>query len=560
MGHKRNKTKIIRRRKPWGYWTREKVVQKLRDLAKKYGEDYLLYVNLRKNESKLFAASLNLFGSLSPAVEKAGHDYEKICGRKLPGYWTREKVVQKLRALAAEHGESYLSSSNLKEKECGLLYAARATFGSLKKAVKEAGYNYEEIIRKKPAGYWTKKTVIEEIRKLADKHGKSYLHPSNLHEKESSLLKAASKIFGSFVLALQEAGFDYGEVYKTRPHGYWTREKIIERLGALAAEHGGGYLRPSNLRKKESDLFNAIWRTFGSFKEPIEEAGHNYNEITRKKPKGYWTKGKVINGLRALAAEHGKSYLRPSNLQEKEGDLLSAASVIFGSFKTAVKKTGYDYEKIIGKKPHGYWTKEKIIKELRALAEEHGESYLNQSNLEEKESKLLSAAFELFGSLKAAVEAAGYDYKKIKKPMYGIPKIWKAWETCCGEIAEEIFGSGIIKFKETIKGTRFRPEIQVPSKNLIADAKLNAWDRVGIDRDIDNYINYCEKLEFWCLQGHREITSGIEIVTVQELLKRLKDAGAEESKIKEFRKKVILIKRGIDPYKDKQKEIRTYFP
>lgn len=60
------------------------------------------------------------------------------------------------------------------------------------------------------------------------------------------------------------------------------------------------------------------------------------------------------------------------------------------------------------------WSKEKVINSLQELAEKHGESYLQDSNLNENECSLYSAARKYFDSLEEAVEEAGFDYEDIR--------------------------------------------------------------------------------------------------------------------------------------------------
>lgn len=276
--------------------------------------------------------------------------------------------------------------------------------------------------------------------------------------------------------------------------------------------------------------------------------------IRKRKPSGYWTREKVVQRLRDFVEEHGVNYLRPSNLRDNESDLFGAVKRTFGSFEAAIEEAGYNYEKIIGQKPHGHWTKERIVERLREIAEKHGESYLRPSNLRENEGDLYNAIWKTFGSFKEPIEEAGFDYKKIRGILFSEPKIWKAWEKCCREIAEEFFGSDMVQYKKKIKRTRLYPDLQIPNKELIIDAKLSAWDRTSIDKDIDNYVDYCKKLEFWCLEGSRETSSDmVEIVTAKDLLKQLKDSGVEENKLREFRRRIGLIKGGYRPLRRRTK-------
>ena len=280
-------------------------------------------------------------------------------------------------------------------------------------------------------------------------------------------------------------------------------------------------------------------------------------KIRKYKPRGYWTKENIINRLRALAAEHGENYLRVGNLRKKECDLWGQMRIKFGSHRKAIEAAGFNYGEIAAHKV-GYWTKENIINRLRALAAEHGENYLRVDNLQKKEGDLAGAMWKEFGSIKEAIEAAGFDYLKIRGEMFGNPKIWRSWEKCCKEIAEVIYPDTKIYPQKRLGQTKKRPDLQIPEKKLIIDSKTNAWEVVGIEEDTNNYLPYCQKLEFWCLEGDRKISTDAEIVNGEDLLKRLKDKGVAENTVAEFKKKILQLKHEIDPYAGYQKEISTY--
>ncbi|KXA96945.1 hypothetical protein AKJ38_02295, partial [candidate division MSBL1 archaeon SCGC-AAA259I14] len=216
-------------------------------------------------------------------------------------------------------------------------------------------------------------------------------------------------------------------------------------------------------------------------------------------------------------------------------------------------------ERIIGQKPQRYWTKEKIVEELEKLAKRHRERYLASSNIRNVRSGLRTAVEKEFDSYQEAVEKAGFDYKKIKRPRYGERVQWYAWEECCKEIAELIFDSSEILFKETLDETNFRPDLQIPEKSTIVDAKLSAWDKDRIDKDIGHYKDHCDKLEFWCLRGDREVTSDkVNIVASEELLERLENCGLDEPEVGEFERKIHLIEKAVNPYEGAQKKITAY--
>jgi hypothetical protein len=71
----------ITKRKPTGYWTREKVIQTIQSLETKHSSA------VRKSHSDLYNAALRLFRSWKAAVVAAGYNYEEV--RK---GWVQDKV------------------------------------------------------------------------------------------------------------------------------------------------------------------------------------------------------------------------------------------------------------------------------------------------------------------------------------------------------------------------------------------------------------------------------------------------------------------------------------
>jgi len=576
LGHDKNSVnwkaiklglKKISDRKPPRYWSRDKVIKEIKALAEKYGQEYLYSTNVSNKRSDLHHAANRIFGSYRNAIKEAGFDYPKIVKLKIDyskitriekrwEYWTKNKIIETLRVLATKNGESFLRPSNLRKKG-GLFNAIWKTFGSFKTPIELAGYNYEKIIARQPSRYWTKKRVIEKIKELKEKYGVAYLAPSNIIKNEGSLYNAALKIFDSYSKAIETIGLDYEKIIGQKQPGYWTKERIISKFKKLESKHGLDYLSYSRLREKEESLVETAKHIFGSYKLALKEAGYDFEKIRLHKPFGYWSRERIINMLQEIAMKYGEDSLSYEIVKRKDQNLAAGARRIFGSYKLAVKEAGFDYFKI-AKLKYDYWNKDLVIKRLGELAKEYGENYLCSSILQRKEADVFGAACKLFGSLESAVKEAGFDYEEIKRPPFGEPAIWVAWERCCVEMSKEIFNPNSVKAPGKIKGKRLYPDIQISNRDLIIDAKLNAWNE-SISVDIDNYIDYCDKLEFWCLEGNRNTASDrVEIVNVEELLKRLESSGADESTIKEFRKKIALIKRGIDPYEGVQKEILPY--
>lgn len=72
---------------------------------------------------------------------------------------------------------------------------------------------------------WTRETILAAIRAEA-KNGHA-LNYSSIQERVPSLLRAAERVFGSWGMAVEAAGFDYSSIRRYR---LWTRDSVIERI------------------------------------------------------------------------------------------------------------------------------------------------------------------------------------------------------------------------------------------------------------------------------------------------------------------------------------------
>src|SRR5881394_2320520 len=164
-GKRRYRLKSIEPRKkrtrtlrgPRRQWSSEEVIRELRDRAQNKQE-----LAQGKVGNPLLHAALRYFGTYANAVEAAGLEYESI--RKRPARWSREDVIGKLRNLDAAGVK--LNYSRVKEKAYGIVPAIRREFGTIKRALKEAGVAYY------PRKKWSRRKILSALLKL-HREGKS---------------------------------------------------------------------------------------------------------------------------------------------------------------------------------------------------------------------------------------------------------------------------------------------------------------------------------------------------------------------------------------------------
>lgn len=115
-----------------------------------------------------------------------------------------------------------------------------------------------------------------------------------------------------------------------------------------------------------------------------------------------WNENEVIQELRMIPK------LSPGYVRDHFPGLYGAAIRLFGGWKAAVRAAGIDYDKILSRKEHGFWTKERVIEAIQQLPEKHS------SVVRRKDLSLYSAAIRLFGSWDGALKESGLNYDSIR--------------------------------------------------------------------------------------------------------------------------------------------------
>jgi len=135
-------------------WSQERILSELRSLVDSGVEAN--GAGIRRANSRLFAACRAYFVRLSEALDLAGIPYQKP--RKPLAGWERSQVLQRLRELHQE-GED-LRYAAMKEKHSALFFAARYYFDAYITAVKQAGLDYDRIVKEQLHGRKRWKKVV----------------------------------------------------------------------------------------------------------------------------------------------------------------------------------------------------------------------------------------------------------------------------------------------------------------------------------------------------------------------------------------------------------------
>lgn len=276
---------------------------------------------------------------------------------------------------------------------------------------------------------WNKEKVIEEIQSLsASGEG---LYSRNVQRVNNALLKAGKRYYDSWDKAVTEAGFDYEAVKQQgREEGskrisngakkrylnedYITSQKqsIIDKLTAFHQENP--LLTHSYLLEHGNGILAMIHKYFGTIEEAMKEAGIDYEEIKRKTSRRRWSDEYIVQEIEKIV--RNKEPLNVAYIIENHRQLYRSCVEYLGSWEKALSLVGIDYLAV--KEEHKetirqlttLYSKKYVIAELQKM-KDSGEP-LSRKWIKQRSAPLYDAIYNRFGSIKKAVEAAGYDYQE----------------------------------------------------------------------------------------------------------------------------------------------------
>ncbi|MDE2127593.1 MAG: hypothetical protein KGJ62_13480 [Armatimonadetes bacterium] len=190
---------------------------------------------------------------------------------------------------------------------------------------------------------WTKESIIVDIKSLAAAgHDLNY---STIAEEQVALLRAATRYFGSWRVAIEAAGLHY---VKIRRYQAWSREKILDRIKALHKQ--GVDLSWRNISTQVDPQLAAAatkFKHFGSWRGAIEAAGLDYSKIRKYKE---WSEAAIIERIKEL---HKKgTELNAKSVEEHDITLITAARRRYESWDRALEAAGLDHTKIVLRTPY----------------------------------------------------------------------------------------------------------------------------------------------------------------------------------------------------------------
>ncbi len=179
-------------------WTKPRIVAEIRR-RDEAGHTLCLAAILRKEPQlrRFCYASLHHFGQWSQALKAAGIHIADVRHRERK--WPRERVLQEIRKRRTQG--KLLNTDRMLREDLSLHTAGRRHFGTWKKAVEQAGINYNECVRGGLYGWTQTKTQRALCERLLSGRGSR----KQVQEQAPSLYRAAMHFFGSWEAAVRKA-------------------------------------------------------------------------------------------------------------------------------------------------------------------------------------------------------------------------------------------------------------------------------------------------------------------------------------------------------------------
>lgn len=189
---------------------------------------------------------------------------------------------------------------------------------------------------------WSKDSIGMEIRSMYES-GEN-LNYSSVAQSNLSLLRAATRYFGTWEAAVNFAGLDYSQI---RRYKSWTRDRIVERIRELN-EQGVDLSWRNVCLNVDPQLAAAATKKshFGSWREALEASGLDYDSIRRYRE---WDDERVLQMVREMHARGAG--LNAKNMELEDITLITAARRRFDSWHQALTAAGLDYRDIVQRAP-----------------------------------------------------------------------------------------------------------------------------------------------------------------------------------------------------------------
>jgi len=190
-------------------------------------------------------------------------------------HWTRQAILDEIRRM--HKAKEDMSFASLEKNHLSLMRASAWHYGTWRRAVEEAGIDYETLSRYKR---WSKERIIARIQELYAE-GQDLSWRAISQEVDPALAASALRTngFGSWPEAIEAAGLDINEIARYK---YWNEERVLK---AIKERYKAGVnLSSRHAQKNDQSLFCAARRRYETWDKALEAAGLDASKIRIRKP------------------------------------------------------------------------------------------------------------------------------------------------------------------------------------------------------------------------------------------------------------------------------------
>lgn len=217
----------VRKYRPRRQWTKKMVVRAIR--ARKRAGRGLNTATMQKEDYGLSRAARLFFGKNGwrKALVTAGIDPSEVMDPRR--IWTRKKLIAEIQRRRKNRSPLY-AFHLYRTGHSGILTAGIRFYGSWRKTIEAAGLDYERV-RANRRGWWSKRRIVAEIRRVAENGTR--LSPNAMEDIRGDLTSAARVYFGSWQRAVEAAGFNYQRHCRIWSMKAWLRSLTPRQLEAI---------------------------------------------------------------------------------------------------------------------------------------------------------------------------------------------------------------------------------------------------------------------------------------------------------------------------------------
>lgn len=220
----------------------------------------------------MYAAAQVHFESWDDFLRTAGFNPNLVRGRRVPGNWTEDELIEILRTRYREGLP--INSEAIAQEDVRLMHAFRNCFDSYRSALIEAGFDPDAVYLSQPA--MTKDEIVAEFQRR-HRVGLPLNYQSLADEGAGRLLMSIRTACMTYREAIEASGFNYDLI---RRKEVWSEEKVIARIKEIADR--GEPLNAAHVVVHYKTLYNAGCHHCGSWEQAVEKAGFIYDHIIQK--------------------------------------------------------------------------------------------------------------------------------------------------------------------------------------------------------------------------------------------------------------------------------------